>query len=349
MTPYQGIDPIFAPPVIPGEGEWPDPETADDGDDRDAATAMTAAEGAIDRTNWLARRIVNGLEGGGPYVGHQYFASDVVIMAGAVGALVVPAGKTITITGLPTIRNSVLIECTVTGTIGADPGPSFRYSIDAGETYTAPASMGAATTLAITGTGVTVNFTAQLWSAGQEIGFALVPSGRLITEAPTFNDADGGKATFYGKVECHEDVLMTDSLTVQGPTDLEQSVDVGGLATFTGGTAHSASMTHVGVNAYRALRKVTGPDSTTTIEPWEQDLLVAPTLSADRTWTLAAPPGNAIVEVTVLRAVASGGFNLVLVNVGDPFAVATFGSGGLRSARLIYDGTIYHRVSSLNL
>jgi len=49
---------------IPGKGYWVIPDAAQDSDDRDAATSMILAEGALDRTNWIGWRMVNGLEGG---------------------------------------------------------------------------------------------------------------------------------------------------------------------------------------------------------------------------------------------------------------------------------------------
>ena len=49
---------------IAGKGYWVIPNIAEDSDDRDAASAMIAAEGALDRTTWIGWRMVNGLEGG---------------------------------------------------------------------------------------------------------------------------------------------------------------------------------------------------------------------------------------------------------------------------------------------
>jgi hypothetical protein len=68
---YQGEDPLPTPPIIGGQGEFPDIQIPDDGDDRDAQSAGVGLEGLTDRSVWLQRRMVNGLEGGiynGPLV-----------------------------------------------------------------------------------------------------------------------------------------------------------------------------------------------------------------------------------------------------------------------------------------
>jgi hypothetical protein len=61
---FDGIDPIAITPPSAGNGEWTDAEVADDNDERDAASAMLAAEAAINRTNWLRHHSVNGIDGG---------------------------------------------------------------------------------------------------------------------------------------------------------------------------------------------------------------------------------------------------------------------------------------------
>ena len=55
-------------PVIPtsptaGTGWWPDAVVVDDGDNRDAANAMAAAEAVVDRTAFLAWRMINIVDG----------------------------------------------------------------------------------------------------------------------------------------------------------------------------------------------------------------------------------------------------------------------------------------------
>jgi hypothetical protein len=59
-------DPVAIIPVspTPGYGEYPGAEIADDGDDRDAASAMMPSEALLDRTNFLAWRMINIIEGG---------------------------------------------------------------------------------------------------------------------------------------------------------------------------------------------------------------------------------------------------------------------------------------------
>lgn len=78
MTPYEGIDPADA--VIPGvltanKGEWPTPQVPDDADERDAANQEIKIQALTDRTNFLAHRMVNVQEGGGPYAGPIQFTN----------------------------------------------------------------------------------------------------------------------------------------------------------------------------------------------------------------------------------------------------------------------------------
>jgi hypothetical protein len=70
MSTYAGQDPIPSPPVTAGAGTWPDLITIpDDGDPRAAASVNVALEALADRTQWLAEHQVNGVDGGGPYLG----------------------------------------------------------------------------------------------------------------------------------------------------------------------------------------------------------------------------------------------------------------------------------------
>jgi hypothetical protein len=61
---YNGQDPFTANAYIAGKGYWLTVYLATDEDDRDAASVSVGLEGVTDRTNWLAWRMVNGLEGG---------------------------------------------------------------------------------------------------------------------------------------------------------------------------------------------------------------------------------------------------------------------------------------------
>lgn len=79
MHPYAGQDPISINPLIPGKGVWPDPDVPDDDNDRDAANYSISVEGALDRTNWIGWRMVNGLEGntsGAPYPGNIWWSGN---------------------------------------------------------------------------------------------------------------------------------------------------------------------------------------------------------------------------------------------------------------------------------
>lgn len=61
---FAGIDPFTAPAYLSGYGEWLDGTSPDDNDKRTAALAAVAAEAALNRTNWLAWRTINIVDGG---------------------------------------------------------------------------------------------------------------------------------------------------------------------------------------------------------------------------------------------------------------------------------------------
>ncbi len=61
-SPYPGEDPFTAGAYVAGKGYWVTVQVPDDNDDRDAASYSIGLEGVTDRTNWLAWRMVNGLE-----------------------------------------------------------------------------------------------------------------------------------------------------------------------------------------------------------------------------------------------------------------------------------------------
>jgi hypothetical protein len=63
-----------------------------------------------------------------------------------------------TITGTPLDNYEVVLIWTTGGTIGTSA--SYKYSLDGGTTFTAIAALGVATTISLTGTGLTVNLTA---------------------------------------------------------------------------------------------------------------------------------------------------------------------------------------------
>lgn len=65
---YVGVDapgsPVIPLVVTPGKGVWPAAQLTDDQDDRDAASANLGAEASHDKTNFLAWRMINIIEGG---------------------------------------------------------------------------------------------------------------------------------------------------------------------------------------------------------------------------------------------------------------------------------------------
>lgn len=60
--PYAGQDPFTAGAYVSGKGYWLTVQVPDDNDERDAASYAVGLEGITDRTNWIAWRMVNGLE-----------------------------------------------------------------------------------------------------------------------------------------------------------------------------------------------------------------------------------------------------------------------------------------------
>jgi hypothetical protein len=99
------------------------------------------------------------------------------VRAAQVKDVTVPAGKTVTFSGTPNDGYDIVIECTADGTIGSAPGPTLKWSKDGGENFTTPAALGGGTTLVLTGTGLTANFTAtQAYTAGLEITAWTIPA-----------------------------------------------------------------------------------------------------------------------------------------------------------------------------
>lgn len=85
-----------------------------------------------------------------------------------------------TVTGTPNDGYDVRVVCTAGGTIGS-AGISLKWSLDGGKTFTAPAPLGTATTLVLTGTGLTLNFTApQTLAANDAFGFWTYPASASV-------------------------------------------------------------------------------------------------------------------------------------------------------------------------
>ncbi len=79
---FKGIDPFLVTTPLANKGQWTNGTSADDGDSRDAASAMLTAEAAINRTNWLRWRSVNGLEDGGSYPADIDWTGNIVFGPG---------------------------------------------------------------------------------------------------------------------------------------------------------------------------------------------------------------------------------------------------------------------------
>lgn len=219
MGSYHGEDNSGAPTTgayIPGKGYWVTATTPEDSSPRDTASATIAAEAAMDRSVWIAWRMVNGLEGspdGAPYPG------DI------------------------------------------DWNGKHRFLGTSANTYFAR--------------GITV---------------------------------DSGASSF-------------------------KAIDVAGAATLSGGVSIPAGSVlqlaektvQSGDAGYRELRESAGPNADATIQIWKTDLLVAPAITANRSWTLAKPPLDAVVESRIF--IPSVGHNLTLYSQGGVTPLYTYTAG----------------------
>lgn len=227
-APYDGQDPIVPNAYIAGKGFWIVPNVAEDSEDRDAANFGIGVEGVIDRTNWLAWRMVNGLEGG-------TYGGDIV------------------------------------------------------------------------------------WNGTQ-----------------TFNDTVtvNGDATFKGTSTFDDEVQFNSLVEMQANVNFYSLVQFGDPVVFTETTQH------LGLNAYRVLRKTTVADGAgVVLQPWKYDFIIASVLTANRSWSLDVPPGNACVEVTIWLSSTVGGFQLTLQTTGSVGTIATLGAGNKLSVVLVFNGT----------
>lgn len=90
MSTYAGKDPIPTQAVIADEGAWPDLLTVPTDEAPITAASFNASiKGLADRTVWLARRLVNGLEGGS-YAGALTFTNivDAIITGTLTGNII---------------------------------------------------------------------------------------------------------------------------------------------------------------------------------------------------------------------------------------------------------------------
>ena len=124
--PYLGVDEPSA--IIPGSptfgyGAFPTPTVTDDQDDRDAASADLGVEADTDRTNFLAWRMINIIEGG-VYLftslistfNNWLFRGAVDFYAGtkikSTGTLTTEVGSTTTINGALAVNGNTVISST---------------------------------------------------------------------------------------------------------------------------------------------------------------------------------------------------------------------------------------------
>lgn len=339
MHDYAETDPIPMPPAIPGKGTWDVASVADDGDDRDAASVMAGVECAIDRTAWLAHRQVNGLEGGGPYPGAIGWAGTHTLKAARVTGLSAPVGLTVTVTGTPNGLYDVIVECKATGTFGVAPGPSITWTSDGGATVHGPVALGAATTFALTGTGMTLNFAGgQIFTFGGLITFEANGSAGLVLEGTTAWDGDGVLASFGGAVS------MARSLTVGGAAQFNDNLIGTGYTQLAGATLLGV-LSRVGDTGYEALRKDNGPNASAAVQLWKQDITAVPNLTVDRVWTLEHPPGNACVEATIEWLANTTVRSLELKDGSTSLAILDSSTrlhdGSIALVTLVYDGAAW--------
>jgi len=137
-----------------------------------------------------------------------------------------------------------------------------------------------------------------------------------------------------------------------GQTNLDAAVDIDGALTAHGGAAFPAgsvvqfgdSDVHVGDDAYRSERVASGSAADLTISLWKADLWLAPVTAVNHVWTLAHPPGNAIVTATVyVTALGAGYYTLT-----DGGTVVTLGTGNYRSAILKFTGSAWTQVDGIH-
>lgn len=224
---FAGVDHYQPGTNLAGKGVWPvNIQVADDGDNRDAATAMMAAEGAINRTVYIAHRFVNGLESNTSitaYPADIYWDGDHTFKAGTLttiaGVLTIPGG----ISGNVSIAGSLTV--TVNQTVNGN------LTVAGTATFNDPAT---------------------------------------FNDTATFNDP----ATFSDTVTCTSAVTCSAGLTVSG-----------------------GPLERVGADAYAGLRSAIGPNASTTINAWENDVWTA-VISANRDWTLNDPPTGKVIRVT---------------------------------------------------
>lgn len=316
MSTYAGQDPIPSPPVTAGAGTWPDLITIpDDGDPRAAASVNVALEGLADRTQWLAEHQVNGVDGGGPYLG-PIIMLDLTIgpdgvltvngSAGHVAQVICDTYSTTTFrTGAGVTCNSGSIftvgaGCIVTATIGGG-GAAGSLTIGADgdvvhasgstDTYQSGSSL-------TTNTGAIVNLNIGKTNAGT------VTNGSLA-------------------VEVHE---SSSSDTYQSGSTL----NLDGTVTRTGKETLS------GVGAYTSLRYTAGTDANQSFNGQHWDVIDAGlALTANREYTLTG--GN--LNTLMIRNASA--FSLTIKEGASTLAVVNPGAGFNQTIIMFHNGTLW--------
>lgn len=105
---------------------------------------------------------------------------------------------------------------------------------------------------------------------------------------------------------------LTGNVSCGGSVALAEDLTVGGDVIVVGATLLGARVTRTGNDAFEVLRNATGPNSSTTINLHQYDVLFVPDLSADRVWTLAAPTDNKVIRAVIHWAEQTGTKNLEL-------------------------------------
>lgn len=106
-----------------------------------------------------------------------------------------------------------------------------------------------------------------------------------------------GNHTYSGTVTL---TTLAGNITAAGNWTFSGLHSVTGLATFTNNVTLQKNLIHSGNDAFRVLRKTTAANATpTTIDAWKMDVLEVPDLTGDTIYTLAHPPSDEVIELTV--------------------------------------------------
>ena len=223
-----------------------------------------------------------------------------VVVAAFISAVTKTAAgsSAITVTGAPLNGFDVVLTITTGGTVGV-AGAFYTLSTDGGVTTGAPVALGVATTLALAGTGLTLNFGAGTLTTNGTATFYTFPASEAILPLTTARAAPGGAPS-------------TSVITCTGsPLDAYEAVFevlVGGIIgsagiigwySLDGGTTRSAS---IGLGTATSLNLLDGP--TELISTGLQLTFAAGTLDAgDRvTFKSTAPGYQAADVITALTA-----------------------------------------------